>query len=105
MSFLIGEWRIIDELVSKFQITEENFYLMPLEKRNELTERFNRNELQKGGKSKPRNISAVVADPGIPELHGVPQSITNLMFKESRDISKDPTSILKGHGDSFCILN
>ena len=78
---------------------------MPLEKRNELTERFNRNELQKGGKSKPRNISAVVADPGIPELHGVPQSITNLMCKESRDISKDPTSIVKGHGDSFYILN
>ena len=61
-----------------------------------MTERFNRYELQKDGKSKPRNISAVVADPGIPELHGVPPSITNLMLKESRDISKDHTLIVKG---------
>ena len=60
--------------------------------------------MQKGEKSKPRNISAVVADPGIPELRGVPQSITNLMFKESRDISKDPTSILKGHGDMVMVM-
>ena len=45
---------------------------MPLEKRNKLIERFNKYELQKGGKTKPRNISAVVADPGILELHGVP---------------------------------
>ena len=78
---------------------------MPLEKRNKLIERFNKYELQKGGKTKPRNISAAVADPGILELHGVPQSITNLMFKESRGISKDLTSIVKGHGDSFYILN
>ena len=27
------------------------------------------------------------------------------MFKESRDISKDPTSIMKGHDYSFYILN
>ena len=61
--------------------------------------------MKEGGKSKPRNISAVVAYPGIPELHGVPQSITNSMCKESRDISKDPTSVVKGHDDSFYILN
>ena len=78
---------------------------MSLEKRNELIERFDKYELQKGGKTKPRNISAVVADPGIPELHGMPQSITNLMLKESRGISKDLTSIVKGHSLSFYILN
>ena len=64
---------------------------MPLEKRNALIERFNRN--------------AAVADPGIPQLRGVPQSITNSMSKESKDISKDSTSIVKHHGDSFYILN
>ena len=61
--------------------------------------------MEKGGKCKPRKISGVAADPGIPELHVVPQLITNLMLKESRDISKDPTSIVEGHGDSLYISN
>ena len=61
--------------------------------------------MQNKGKTKPINTFAVVADPGIPELYGVSQSITSLMFMESKGISKDPTSIVKGHGDSFYILN
>lgn len=60
-----------------------------------MTERFYRHGLQKGGKSKPSNISVVEASPGMSELHEVLQSITNSMFKEARDISKDPLHQLR----------
>ena len=59
--------------------------------KNQMIEKFNKSELQKLRGTLHKISSSVplhvcIADSGTPELKRVPQSITNLIFKEAQEI-------------------
>ena len=75
-----------------------------------MIEKLNKFELQKLRGSLHNTSSNVplhvcIADSGTPELKRVPQSITNLILKEAREILKSQSAIIKGYGETFHVSN